>query len=77
VSNIGNIELPDSMAHMIERFDFVNGAPKKDAMNCGVVGYDDTISISFTSNISENSILKGFVDFLTNQGLEINVETNY
>lgn len=77
LSNIGSVVLPESMARMIERFDFLNGVPKQNTLYCGVISFKDTISISFTSIISENSVLKMFVDFLTEHGIEIRLEANY
>lgn len=77
ISNIGRIVLPEEMESSIDRFDFVLGSPKKNVLNCAVVSLQDTISISFTNVVSENIILKGFVDFLTEHGLEIRVEANY
>lgn len=77
LSNLGSITLPEGMADMVERLDFVNGPPKKGAMNCGVINFKDIISISFTSNILESSIIKKFVDFLVGHDIEVNVETNY
>lgn len=77
LSNIGNIVLPDEMASEIERFDVVLGAPRQNAMNCGVVSYNDKMSISFTSIIMENSIIKTLVDFLVGRGVDVKIETNY
>lgn len=77
LSNIGNMALPEGMSNKIERFDFVLGAPKQNAMNSSAISFKDTLSISFTSIIFENSILKEFVDFLVDNGIEVCVETNY
>ncbi|MDP4089584.1 MAG: hypothetical protein Q8930_09985 [Bacillota bacterium] len=77
LSNIGSIVLPKEMETLIERFDFVLGSPKKNSINCAVISHKDTISISFTSVISENSIFKEFVDFLVTHGLKVDLETNY
>lgn len=77
LSNIGNVVLPESMADNIDRFDFVLGAPKQNTMNCSVISFKDTISISFTTIVLENTVLKRFVDFLVKNGVEISVETNY
>lgn len=77
LSNIGSIVLPGEMADLVDRFDLVIGAPKQNAMNCGVISFKDTLSVSFTSIISENSILKKFVDFLVGHELGATVETNY
>lgn len=77
LSNIGSIVLPKEISGLVERFDFVLGAPKQNPMNCAVISYEDTLSISFTSVILENAILREFVNFLKLHGLEIKVETNY
>jgi NRPS condensation-like uncharacterized protein len=77
LSNVGNVELPESMADMIKRFDFLIGAPKQNAYNCAVISFNDTISISFSSIIIENTVPKKFVDFLVKNGLKVNVEANY
>ncbi|MCM0647233.1 hypothetical protein NBE98_02445 [Clostridium swellfunianum] len=77
LSNVGNIELPKAMADMVERFDFLIGAPKQNAFNCAVISFKDTISISFSSIIGENTVPKKFVDFLVGKGLKVNIEANY
>lgn len=77
LSNVGNIELPESMADMVERFDFLIGAPKQNAFNCAVISFKNTISISFSSIISENTVPKKFVDILVGRGLKVNIEANY
>jgi NRPS condensation-like uncharacterized protein len=77
LSNVGNIDLPESIASMVERFDFLIGAPKQNAYNCAVISFKDTISISFSSIISENIVLKKFVDFLISHGIDVKIEANY
>jgi NRPS condensation-like uncharacterized protein len=77
ISNIGNIMLPENMAEMIDRFDFLIGSPKQNAYNCAVISFKETISISFTSIIVENIVLKKIVDFLVDNGIEVKVEANY
>jgi NRPS condensation-like uncharacterized protein len=77
VSNMGIVELPKAMSSMVERFDFINSAPMHDAMNCGVISFSNTTSVSFTCSISENCILKKFVGFLVEHDIETRLETNY
>lgn len=77
LSNMGNIELPESIAGFIERFDFLIGAPRENAFNCAVISYKHTISISFSSVIAENTVPKKFVDFLVENGLKVTLEANY
>lgn len=77
LSNIGGIDLPVNMTCMVDRFDFLNGAPKQNTLYCGVVSFEDTISISFTSNIWENSVIKEFVDYFRENGIETKIEANY
>lgn len=77
LSNAGNVDLPESIAYMVERFDFIIGAPKQNAFNCAVISFNDTISISFSSIISENIVLKKIVDFLVGHGIDVKIEANY
>lgn len=77
LSNIGNMALPDSMAAYVDRFDFLCGAPKHNTLYCGVISFEDKISISFSSIIMENSVLRKFVEFLTEHDIETQVEANY
>lgn len=77
ISNIGFISFPEEISDLVERFDFVLGAPKQNPMNCAVLSYNDTISISFTSVISENSIINGFVSLLKSHDIEVKIEANY
>jgi hypothetical protein len=77
LSNIGCISLPAGMASMVERFDFLNGAPKQNVIYCGAVSFEDTMSMSFISVVSENTILKEVVGFLTKHDVDIRLETNY
>lgn len=77
LSNVGNIILPENIADMVERFDFLLGAPKENAFNCAVISYKDIISISFTSIILENTVIKRFVDYLVEYGMDVKVETNF
>lgn len=77
LSNVGNVILPESMSGKVDRFDFVLGAPKQNTMNCSVISFKNTVSISFTTIIEENTVLKEFVDFLVENGVEVSVETNY
>ncbi|MFO7636312.1 MAG: hypothetical protein R6W96_03285 [Clostridia bacterium] len=77
LSNMGNTTLPDYMEDFVERFDAVLGRPQKNSINSGVMSYRDTISITFSSVILENTILKAYIDFLTSHEVDVKVETNY
>ena len=77
LSNTGNIQLPDYISEMVERFDSVMGIPRKNVINCAVASFKDILSLSFTSVIYENSIIKTYIKFLTENDIEVKVETNY
>lgn len=77
LSNVGRMTLPEEMSDLVERFDFLIGAPKENAYNCAVVSYNDILSISFTSIIIQNIVLEKFVHFFVENGIEVKVESNY
>jgi NRPS condensation-like uncharacterized protein len=77
LSNVGNIELPTSMADRVERFDAVGGAPIQNAYNLAAVSFKDIMNISFSSIIEENIVPERFVGFLVDHGIKVRIEANY
>lgn len=72
ITNLGETELPDSLRGRIRDMVFIPPPPnKKLKINCGVIGYNDHLTISF-GNISTSTLLEQkFIRFLTAQGLSV------
>lgn len=77
LSNLGMINLPESMAEHIERFEFVLGAPVKNMLNCAMCTTGEKLTISYSRVMEETEIERFFFGFLSSQGLHITIESNY
>lgn len=77
LSNLGMINLPESMAKYVERFEFVLGAPVKNMMNCAMCTTGEKLTISFSRVMEETEIERFLFRFLSRQGLHITIESNY
>lgn len=77
MSNLGVISLPPSMAEHVDRFEFVLGAPVKNMLNCAVVSFGDSITISFTRVMEESDIERSFFRHLAALGIPVVIESNY
>lgn len=76
MSNLGLVDLPEEMRRHIERIDFVLGAQAASPCNCGIVGYDGKLYISFIRNIKEAELERRFFTHLRKMGLSIYIESN-
>jgi NRPS condensation-like uncharacterized protein len=72
VTNLGRIELPEEMAKKISQFVLIPPPPnKKLKVNCGVIGFQDKLTISFGNITTSNELEKKFFRFLTSQGIHV------
>ncbi|MDD3191665.1 MAG: hypothetical protein PHP41_02805 [Bacilli bacterium] len=76
LSNLGGVTLPDEMQEYVEKIVFCNGASVSFPLNLGVISYQNTITIAFTSNMIAKSIQRDFFRFLTKEGVEVMIEHN-
>ena len=76
LSNLGRIDVPNSMKKYISDVDFTNGAGYTAPMNMGVIGYNGYITMTFASKILERDVQREFFRILTNLGLHVTIETN-
>lgn len=74
ITNLGKIKLPDSIRHKIDHFAISPPPPnKKLKINCGVIGYEDTLTLSFGNITNSNQFEKKYLQFLTQQGINIRI----
>jgi hypothetical protein len=50
---------------------------KFNTLNCAIVSFEDRFKITFTRSIIETKIEREFFRYLRNQGLDIEIESNY
>jgi hypothetical protein len=76
LSNLGNIDLPEAMKKHIVDFNFNLTGNYCKVNNVGVVSGSDITTISFSRAIYATKIERIFFNFLTNNGLNIEIESN-
>ena len=76
LSNLGVINIPDTMEEYIDRFEIVLGRPVLNLMNCSVCSFRDDMIVTFTKAMHETDIERFFFRFLSEKGLKITIETN-
>lgn len=76
LSNLGLVQVPQSMRSFILRFDFILGVQAAAPYNCGVVSYGDTIYINFIRNIRDAELERHFYLVLREMGIPVTVESN-
>ncbi len=76
ISNIGSVGVPKGLEPYVDHFMFVLCTAKKNAVECGVASYGDTLCISFTRIIAEPYVERMFFRTLVQKGLHVLVESN-
>lgn len=73
LSNIGVVKVPEELEKYINLFGvFIS----TDTISSCMISYKDKMVITFTSRFIDHEIQKNFVRFLSNQGIDIIVNTN-
>lgn len=77
VSNLGNVQLPDSMRPYADSMDVVLYPTNKSPINCGTATVNDKLTITFSRSIEENEIIRTFFKEITRlTGLDVTVSSN-
>jgi hypothetical protein len=76
LSNIGLVTLPDGMTPHVRRFDFVLEPNRINRSNCAIVGYGNTLSITFSRVIRESELENVFFRSLVDMGIPVTIESN-
>ena len=77
VSNLGIINLPKSMEKYVLNMGFDLGASYLITKNLGICSYKDKLNLSFSRSIVETGLEKQFFKVLTDQGIKIELVSNY
>jgi NRPS condensation-like uncharacterized protein len=68
--------MPEEMAGLVSRFDFILGASHDTKVKCAVAGFKGKLSIMFTRSIKEAKVERAFFTFLVEQGIPVEIESN-
>ncbi|MHC1772497.1 MAG: hypothetical protein AB9907_12360 [Flexilinea sp.] len=75
-SNLGVVCLPESMEPFISRFDFCLSISDRIPLNCSMCTSNGIVSITFTSSLKETSVEQEFFRFLSDEGLNVTIESS-
>jgi NRPS condensation-like uncharacterized protein len=76
ISNMGVVTVPEVMAPMVERFEFIIGVQYSYPNNCSVVTYGGKTYISMIRGIRETEVERLFFSRLVEEGIPVEVESN-
>ena len=77
VSNLGVVDLPDSMKPYVKDISFVIGTSYSTKTHCALISYNNRLTITFTREMVENQMEKMFFRELTSRGINVEVHSNY
>lgn len=76
LSNLGRIEVIDEFKKYIDSFHAVIGVSKSEPLKLSVCSYEDKIVFTFTSPFKEAYFQRAFFRYLSNEGIEVIIESN-
>lgn len=76
VSNLGKINLPENFVPYVKKFDFILGPAKFNKIDCAVAGFENILTITFSSCLKERGIERDFFRNLANNGINIKITSN-
>jgi NRPS condensation-like uncharacterized protein len=75
ITNLGKIDFSPELNKYIKRFIFIPPPPNRNLkINCGVVGFNNELVLSFGNITSSRELEKAFFTFLTQQGIPVKIE---
>jgi NRPS condensation-like uncharacterized protein len=76
-SNLGKIDVPESMEPFIDNISVGVYSGKYNTLNIGTVSFKDKFKITFTRSIIETTIEREFFRHFTAKGIQVTLESNY
>lgn len=76
LTNIGKVELPEPYASEVSNFELLVNTSGLDPIKCGLVAYGDNLVVTITSQLEDTTIQKHFFRKLTEEGIEVVLESN-
>lgn len=75
-SNLGVIKVPKDIYKYVDNIYFMLGTNTAGPTNLAASTFNNVLTLTFSSRIIERQIQKEFIRFLSNQGLNITIQTN-
>ena len=77
LSNLGVVDLPESMKPYVDDFIFTLGPSFSCKTHLALIGYNDHVTASFSRLFVENKCEKMFFSTLASKGIDVEVSSNY
>ncbi len=77
LSNLGVVQLPESMQPFVKDIIFALNASYSGKANLAVVSYNNFINLTFTRNFAETLIEKEFFKWLSHNEIKVEINSNY
>jgi NRPS condensation-like uncharacterized protein len=75
ITNMGKVKLPSELENMIDHFTFIPPPPNQLLkINCGIIGYGDTLVMSFGNITKSNELENRFIQFLKQEEITFEEE---
>ena len=75
LTNLGVVKMPDAVARMIEKFEFVPAPSKWNKTGCAVVSFGEQTCITFGRMIDETEVERRFFRSLVKLGIPVRIES--
>ncbi|MCF8231649.1 MAG: hypothetical protein K9J27_05610 [Bacteroidales bacterium] len=76
LTNLGKAKLPNETGRLIDYFIFSPPPPNRIVKeNCGIIGFDDKLVVSFGNITKATALEEKFMRFLKNQGIDVKYES--
>ncbi|MCQ2555322.1 MAG: hypothetical protein MJ171_06690 [Clostridia bacterium] len=76
ISNLGKVEIPESVEKHVERMEFIIGVQRTYPNNCSIATVGNTTCINMIRSIKESELERRFFTSLVELGIPVSIETN-
>lgn len=76
LSNVGYVNLPESVLRHVEKYSFFTGAGKLNGARCATITVGDKLVFSFSNCYEESDVEREFFTRLVKMGVHVKVESN-
>lgn len=74
ITNLGKVSFPPNINELIDYFAFIPPPPNKGLkVNCGVIGFENKLVLSFANITTSKELERRFFTFLTKQGIAVKI----
>lgn len=75
VTNLGKVDFPPEINRHIDHFIFIPPPPSKTLkVNCGIIGFDNKLVLSFANITASEEVEQQFLKFLNKEGIPVKIK---